>query len=85
MTDSPIASAGQRVALYSSEFAADPHASYRRMRETYGSLVPVELSPGVPATLVIGYRAAVRITCTTPITSRPIRAGGSRAFPTSAR
>ncbi|MBU3066143.1 cytochrome P450 [Nocardia sp. NEAU-G5] len=53
--------AGPRVALYSPEFAADPHASYRRMRETYGPLVPVELAPGVPATLVIGYRAAVRI------------------------
>ncbi|WP_153415294.1 cytochrome P450 [Nocardia macrotermitis] len=31
------------------------------MRQRYGSLVPVELSPGVPATLVIGYRTAVRV------------------------
>jgi cytochrome P450 len=31
------------------------------MRREYGSLVPVDLSPGVPATLVIGYHAAVRI------------------------
>ncbi|WP_330185712.1 cytochrome P450 [Nocardia sp. NBC_01503] len=47
--------------LYSEEFAADPHGNYRAMRQRYGSLVPVELAPGVPATLVIGYHDAVRI------------------------
>ncbi|MCM2388791.1 cytochrome P450 [Streptomyces sp. CWNU-1] len=47
--------------LHGAEFAADPHAAYARMRFAYGSLVPVELHPGVPATLVIGYRAALRI------------------------
>jgi cytochrome P450 len=31
------------------------------MRRQYGSLVPIELAPGVPATLVISYKAAVRI------------------------
>ncbi|WP_369690335.1 cytochrome P450 [Nocardia miyunensis] len=31
------------------------------MREQYGSLVPVQLAPGVPATLVIGYYTALRI------------------------
>lgn len=31
------------------------------MRAQYGSLVPVELAPGVPATLVVDYRTAVRI------------------------
>ncbi len=31
------------------------------MRKRYGSLVPVELAPGVPATLVIGYYTALRI------------------------
>ncbi|MGW4299206.1 cytochrome P450 [Streptomyces sp. NPDC004646] len=50
-----------RVPLYTPEFAADPHAAYERMRTTYGALVPVELSPGIPATLVIGYDAARRI------------------------
>ncbi|MFE7628107.1 cytochrome P450 [Streptomyces sp. NPDC057509] len=50
-----------RVALYEPEFAADPHAAYARMRAAYGSLVPVDLSPGVPATLVIGYFQARRI------------------------
>ncbi|MEU6244619.1 cytochrome P450 [Streptomyces sp. NPDC047024] len=50
-----------RIPLYAPEFAADPHAAYERMRTTHGTLVPVELSPGIPATLVIGYDAARRI------------------------
>ncbi|GAA5051488.1 cytochrome P450 [Nocardia callitridis] len=47
--------------MYSAEFAADPHAAYRQMRDQFGSLVPVELAPGVPATLVVGYQAALQI------------------------
>lgn len=58
---SPISVADQRVSLYSDEFAADPDRAYREMRSRYGSLVPVELAPGVPATLVVGYRTALRI------------------------
>ncbi|QIS11645.1 cytochrome P450 [Nocardia arthritidis] len=58
---SPVDTDGPRVALYSEEFAADPHRAYREMRRKFGSLVPVDLSPGVPATLVIGYHTAVRI------------------------
>ncbi|RDI43555.1 cytochrome P450 [Nocardia mexicana] len=58
---SPFEVDGPRVLLHVPEFAADPHAAYARMRREFGSLVPVELSPGVPATLVIGYRTAVRI------------------------
>lgn len=50
-----------RIALYEPGFAADPHASYEQMRATHGALVPVELSPGIPATLVIGYLAVRRI------------------------
>ncbi|WP_051027271.1 cytochrome P450 [Nocardia higoensis] len=50
-----------RVPLYAADFAADPHAAYARMRERFGSLVPVWLAPGVPATLVIGYWTALRI------------------------
>jgi cytochrome P450 len=49
------------VPLYAPEFAADPHRYYREMRARFGSLAPVELAPEVPATLVIGYRAALRI------------------------
>ncbi len=58
---SPIETDGPRVPLYSEEFAADPHRAYRDMRRQFGSLVPIDLSPGVPATLVIGYHTAVRI------------------------
>lgn len=59
---SPDSRSGQdRVPLYSAEFAADPQRTYREMRHRFGSLVPVDLVPGVPATLVIGYRTAVQI------------------------
>ncbi|WP_067899877.1 cytochrome P450 [Nocardia vaccinii] len=61
MINPPMYSDGDRTALYSPEFAAMPHDCYRDMRKRYGSLVPVELSPEVPATLVIGYRTAVQI------------------------
>ncbi|MGY4098914.1 cytochrome P450 [Nocardia sp. R16R-3T] len=58
---SPFDTDGPRVSLYSEDFASDPQRAYRDMRRRYGSLVPVDLSPGVPATLVIGYHTAVRI------------------------
>ncbi|WP_454195812.1 cytochrome P450 [Nocardia sp. Marseille-Q1738] len=58
---SPIDTEGPRIPLYAPEFATEPHGAYREMRERYGSLVPVELAPGVPATLVVGYYTAVRI------------------------
>ncbi|SCK07871.1 cytochrome P450 [Streptomyces sp. WMMB 322] len=46
------------VRLYGPEFAADPQAVYDRLRR-FGPLAPVEISPGVPALLVTGYRAAL--------------------------
>jgi len=52
---------GPHVPIYAPEFAVDPHRAYGEMRSQYGSLVPVELAPGVPATLVIRYYTAVRI------------------------
>ncbi|MEU1525901.1 cytochrome P450 [Nocardia rhamnosiphila] len=58
---SPIDSDDPRIPLYLPEFAADPHRAYREMRARYGSLAPVELAPGVPATLVIGYNTALRV------------------------
>ncbi|MFF0501281.1 cytochrome P450 [Nocardia aobensis] len=58
---SPTGDYRERIALHSMAFAADPHSAYRSMRAKYGSLAPVELAPGVPATLVVGYRTAVRI------------------------
>ncbi|MEV6138097.1 cytochrome P450 [Nocardia sp. NPDC051990] len=58
---SPTDTDGPRISLYSTEFAENPHHAYREMRKRYGSLVPVELAPGVPATLVIGYYTALGI------------------------
>ncbi|MGW0880591.1 cytochrome P450 [Streptomyces sp. NPDC002671] len=58
---SGTASQPARVALYDSEFAEDPHAAYERMRRVHGPLVPVDLAPGIPATLVIGFHQARRI------------------------
>ncbi|MEU4315800.1 cytochrome P450 [Nocardia sp. NPDC024068] len=58
---SPVDASGPHIPLYTEDFAADPHRVYRDMRRRFGSLAPVELSPGVPATLVIGYHTAVRI------------------------
>ncbi|WP_290047823.1 cytochrome P450 [Nocardia nova] len=52
---------GERTLLYAPAFAADPHAAYARMRRRHRSLAPVELAPGVPATLVIGYKIACHI------------------------
>ncbi|MFJ1460956.1 cytochrome P450 [Nocardia sp. N2S4-5] len=59
---SPLSMASEpRWDLNTPKFAADPHEAYRAMRERHGPLVPVWLAPGVPATLVIGYRHAVQI------------------------
>lgn len=58
---SPIRTDGPRVSLHTPEFAADPHRAYREMRRQYSSMVPMELAPDVPATLVIGYNTALRI------------------------
>ncbi|MFC0038060.1 cytochrome P450 [Actinomadura rayongensis] len=49
-----------RAALYGPEFAADPGAVYAGLRR-HGPAAPVELAPGVPATLVIGYQAALDV------------------------
>ncbi|WP_129840579.1 cytochrome P450 [Streptomyces sp. RFCAC02] len=56
----PPAEEPPRVPLYGEDFAADPHAVYDRLR-TYGACAPVELAPGVHATLVTNYRVALRV------------------------
>ncbi|MFF4863515.1 cytochrome P450 [Streptomyces sp. NPDC001231] len=56
-----MSTATHRIPLYEPDFARDPHAAYQRMREQFGPLVPVDLAPGVPATLVVGYEQARRI------------------------
>ncbi|MEU4311066.1 cytochrome P450 [Nocardia sp. NPDC024068] len=50
-----------RVPLYTEEYAADPHRVFAQMRSRHKTLAPVELAPGIPATLVIGYHTAIRI------------------------
>jgi cytochrome P450 len=57
----PEVSTEARVPVHTPEFAADPHRIYHRMRTEFGDLAPIELAPGVPATLVLGYQTAVRI------------------------
>lgn len=52
--------ADARVPLYGREFAADPNAFYAHMRK-YGAAAPVELAPGVDATLVTDYTAALQV------------------------
>ncbi|MFE9746741.1 cytochrome P450 [Saccharothrix saharensis] len=49
-----------RMPLYGPEFAADPAATYQALRE-HGPVAPVELAPGVPASLVVGYSAALDV------------------------
>lgn len=56
----PAHGSGKRVPLYGPEFAADPGAFYAHLR-SYGPAAPVELSPGVEATLVTDYAAALQV------------------------
>lgn len=49
-----------RVPMFGHDFAADPHQAYARMRE-YGPIAPVELAPGVQASLVTSYPLALEI------------------------
>ncbi|MEV4559962.1 cytochrome P450 [Kitasatospora sp. NPDC049285] len=51
---------GGRVPLYGPEFAADPQTYYSYLRH-YGPSAPVELAPGVDATLVTEYSAALQL------------------------
>ncbi|GGV03443.1 cytochrome P450 [Kitasatospora herbaricolor] len=46
--------------LYDKEFATDPDAVYAHLRQ-YGAAAPVELYPGVRATLVTSYAAALDV------------------------
>ncbi|MEU5256621.1 cytochrome P450 [Streptomyces longwoodensis] len=56
----PAHHSGARVPLYGAEFAADPQAYYAYLRH-YGPTAPVELAPGVEATLVTDYATALQL------------------------
>ncbi|MFG2606579.1 cytochrome P450 [Streptomyces sp. NPDC048514] len=49
-----------RERLHGAEFAADPEAVYRRLRQ-HGPAAPVEVFPGIRATLVTSYPAALSV------------------------
>ncbi|MER5929017.1 cytochrome P450 [Streptomyces sp. NPDC002054] len=56
----PAHDAGGRVPLYGPEFAADPQAYYAYLRH-FGPTAPVEIAPGVDATLVTDYATALQL------------------------
>ncbi|MFJ2201270.1 cytochrome P450 [Streptomyces violaceusniger] len=58
-----VGATGQSAAvpMYGPEFAADPHGTYARMRATHGPIAPVELTPGVYASLVTSYPLGLEI------------------------
>ncbi|MFE9094283.1 cytochrome P450 [Streptomyces sp. NPDC007264] len=56
----PAHDSGLSVPLYGPEFAADPQAYYEYMRH-HGPTAPVELAPGVEATLVTDYTTALQL------------------------
>ncbi|MGI8307116.1 cytochrome P450 [Saccharopolyspora hattusasensis] len=49
-----------RTPLYGPEFAANPGRVYTQLRR-HGPIAPVELAPGIPATLVTGYQTALEV------------------------
>ncbi|GAA3720939.1 cytochrome P450 [Streptomyces tremellae] len=51
----------------------DPHLVYRELRDTYGPVAPVELEPGLPAWLVLGYHELLVITRQEQLFSRDPR------------
>jgi cytochrome P450 len=58
----PAADGGSpaRCPMHGADFADDPHAVYDALR-AQGPAGPVELAPGVDATLVVGHEAALRV------------------------
>ncbi|MFD7615632.1 cytochrome P450 [Streptomyces sp. NPDC059802] len=50
----------RQTSLYGPEFASDPHRVYDAFR-AHGLAAPIELAPGVEATLVVQHEAALRV------------------------
>ncbi|AKJ14826.1 cytochrome P450 [Streptomyces incarnatus] len=58
--------------MHDAAFAADPHEVYDRLR-AHGPAGPVELAPGVDATLVVGHETALRVLQNTTLFARDSR------------
>ncbi|MGY1500697.1 cytochrome P450 [Streptomyces sp. QTS52] len=58
--------------MHGADFAAEPHRVYDQMR-AYGPAAPVELAPGVDATLVVQHEMALRVLQNTTLFSRDSR------------
>jgi cytochrome P450 len=56
----PAHDSGRSVPLHSAEFAADPNAFYDYLRQ-FGPATTVEMAPGVEASLVTDYAAALHV------------------------
>ncbi|MET0235679.1 MAG: cytochrome P450 [Kibdelosporangium sp.] len=50
----------ERVPIYGPDFAEDPERVYQRLR-AMGPVAPVELAPGIPASLVLSYDAVMEV------------------------
>ncbi|MFF8945082.1 cytochrome P450 [Streptomyces sp. NPDC014864] len=58
--------------MHDAAFAADPQAVYDRLR-AHGAAGPVELAPGVDATLVVGHETALRVLQNSTLFARDAR------------
>nr|WP_225821818.1 cytochrome P450 [Streptomyces sp. TML10] len=58
--------------MHDAAFAADPHQTYDRLR-AQGPAGPVELAPGVDATLVVGHETALRVLQNSTLFARDAR------------
>ncbi|WP_208036482.1 cytochrome P450 [Streptomyces cyanogenus] len=58
--------------MHDAAFAADPHQVYDRLR-AHGPAGPVELAPGVDATLVVGHETALRVLQNSTLFARDAR------------
>ncbi|EFE71378.1 cytochrome P450 [Streptomyces viridosporus ATCC 14672] len=61
-----------RCPMHDSSFADDPQQVYDRLR-AHAPAGPVELAPGVEATLVVGYETALRVLQNTELFARDAR------------
>ncbi|GGZ71803.1 cytochrome P450 [Streptomyces echinoruber] len=66
------ATAGARCPMHDAAFAADPRQVYDRLR-AHGPAGPVELAPGVEATLVVQHEMALRVLQNPTLFSRDAR------------